>query len=594
MSTISDWSREKLIEEIDLLNKKNAALKKTSSNLSNTNKLLESSDQQLKAANQQLAASEHQVRQNEEIFKALLDGIEDVIYVSDPETYDLVHVNTIARETWGEDIIGMKCYKALQNRDEPCPFCTNNIIFKDNQKSAYVWEFQNEVNKHWYRCSDRAITWPDGRKLRFEIAADVTPQKEKEEMLTALNQQLSANEQQLQAANQQLNAANQQLQASELQIRQNFMQFKSLFDGIDDVIYVSDPDTYEIVHVNDTAKKFWGEDIIGQKCYKVLQNRETPCPFCTNNIIFNEKPGETYFWEFQNEVNHHWFRCADKVIEWPDGRKLRFELASDITELKSNEEKLEKLNINLASKTEELQQILYITTHDLRSPLVNVQGFSKELLSSINELNKIMAHEEIPDEVKNRAALILNEELPESIHYITTSIAKMDNLLMGLLQISRLGRQESRIDLLSMNILMQQVVDSYKYEIHKGLIEVVIKDLPRCYGDKDQINQLFSNLLGNAIKFLSPERKGKIVISGTEEKKFARYKIKDNGIGIEKAHQKKIFEMFYKLDPNKPGSGLGMSIIKQIVEKNNGSIQLVSEYGEGTEITINLPVHFKK
>lgn len=437
MSTISDWSREKLIEEIDLLNKKNAELKKTSSNLANTNKLLESSDQQLKAANQQLAASEHQVRQSEEIFKALLDGIEDVIYVSDPDTYELVHVNTVARETWGDDIIGMKCYKALQNRDEPCPFCTNNIIFKESQKSAYVWEFQNEVNKHWYRCSDRAITWPDGRKLRFE-------------------------------------------------------------------------------------------------------------------------------------------------------------LASDITELKSNEEKLEKLNINLASKTEELQQILYITTHDLRSPLVNVQGFSKELLSSINELNKIMAHEEIPDEVKNRAALILNEELPESIHYITTSIAKMDNLLMGLLQISRLGRQESSIELLSMNILMQQVADSYKYEIHKGLIEVVIKDLPRCYGDKDQINQLFSNLLGNAIKFLSPERKGKIVISGTEEGKFSRYKIKDNGIGIEKAHQKKIFEMFYKLDPNKPGSGLGMSIIKQIIEKNNGSIQLHSEYGEGTEITINLPVHYKK
>jgi signal transduction histidine kinase len=205
-----------------------------------------------------------------------------------------------------------------------------------------------------------------------------------------------------------------------------------------------------------------------------------------------------------------------------------------------------------------------------------------------------MAREDIPDEVKSQSALILNEELPESIHYITTSIAKMDNLLMGLLQISRLGRQESSIELLSMNILMQQVVDSYKYEIHKGLIEVVVKDLPRCYGDKDQINQLFSNLLGNALKFLSPERKGKIIISGKEEKKYARYSIKDNGIGIEKAHQKKIFEMFYKLDPNKPGSGLGMSIIKQIVEKNSGTIHLDSEYGKGTEITINLPIHLKK
>ncbi len=143
----------------------------------------------------------------------------------------------------------------------------------------------------------------------------------------------------------------------------------AIINGIDDVIYVADPDSYNLLYVNETARKFWGQDIVGKKCYKVLQNRNEPCSFCTNHIIFNEKPGETHVWEFQNEVTKQWFRCADKAIKWIDGRMVRFELASEITDFKLSQENLEAANHQLKAVEKQLlaaNQQLKAVESDLR------------------------------------------------------------------------------------------------------------------------------------------------------------------------------------------------------------------------------------
>jgi PAS domain S-box-containing protein len=122
----------------------------------------------------------HSISAIDDLHGSLLNEIEDTIYVSTPDTYELVFVNNVFKKNWGEDVIGKKCYKVLQNRDEPCPFCTNPIIFGDNQRGAYVWEFQNEITKRWYRCSDKAIYGQGDRLLRFEIASDITEIKQVE------------------------------------------------------------------------------------------------------------------------------------------------------------------------------------------------------------------------------------------------------------------------------------------------------------------------------------------------------------------------------------------------------------------------------
>ena len=115
---------------------------------------------------------------------------------------------------------------------------------------------------------------------------------------------------------------------------------KAVLNGIDDVIYVADPETFELLHVNESFENIWGRDAIGQKCFKVLQDRDSPCPFCTNDKIFGEYLGKTYVWEFQNEITKEWFRCSDKAIKWTNGKMVRFELAANISSLKNTEAEL--------------------------------------------------------------------------------------------------------------------------------------------------------------------------------------------------------------------------------------------------------------
>lgn len=168
----------------------------------------------------QLDYERSQLKFHEKQFKAIFNGINDIMYVSDPDTFEIVHVNDIALKTFGDNIIGKKCYEVLQGKSEVCSFCTNHKIFGENYGNTYVWEYQNDSNHRWYRCTDKAIQWPDGRKLRFELASDITDQVKLKEELVSANQQLKANEQQLKASNLQLQRIQTALTENEIRYKQ--------------------------------------------------------------------------------------------------------------------------------------------------------------------------------------------------------------------------------------------------------------------------------------------------------------------------------------------------------------------------------------
>ena len=121
---------------------------------------------------------------------SVFDSIDEPIYVSDPETYEILFVNEAFRRYWG-DREGYKCYQVMQERSEPCEFCTNDRIFGENAGQPYVWEFWNPSNRRWYRCLDRAIPWPDGRLVRCQMALDITDWKETEQALAENQRVLS-------------------------------------------------------------------------------------------------------------------------------------------------------------------------------------------------------------------------------------------------------------------------------------------------------------------------------------------------------------------------------------------------------------------
>lgn len=126
---------------------------------------------------------EEKLKKERERFMSILEGIDQPIYVVDIETHEILFANAALRKIFGEDIVGKICYKALQNRDSPCDFCTNEKITGKNFGKVYIWEFQNRVNKRWYRCIDRAMIWPDGRIVRMEIAIDITDRVKAEERI---------------------------------------------------------------------------------------------------------------------------------------------------------------------------------------------------------------------------------------------------------------------------------------------------------------------------------------------------------------------------------------------------------------------------
>jgi signal transduction histidine kinase len=261
----------------------------------------------------------------------------------------------------------------------------------------------------------------------------------------------------------------------------------------------------------------------------------------------------------------------------------------DVTERKKAEQEKESLNTALKSKNKELKQILYATSHDLRTPLVNIQGFNQELKESLEELKSILNSSQLPDKVERKMKHIVDEEIPESMHFISSSASKMDTMLSGLLSLSRLGQKRLNIKKLDVNQIVEEVVSNFQYQIKDNNIKIDIDDLPDCVGDGSQINQVFTNLISNALKYLDPDRQGKITISGQKDNQWSNYSVKDNGVGIPEAQQKKIFNLFHQSDPKRGGIGLGLNIIKQIIDRHKGDISVESQKGQGTKFTISLP-----
>ena len=265
-------------------------------------------------------------------------------------------------------------------------------------------------------------------------------------------------------------------------------------------------------------------------------------------------------------------------------------ISQDITERKRSEEERERLTAEIYEKNKDLEQILHVTSHDLRSPLVNVQGFSREIGYSIKELDQILHEIDIPKEALVKLKPIFEEDIPETIEYINSSITKIDSLLSGLLRLSRLGRAALNFEDLDINSMLYDIEKSFEFRIKVSEIKVKINELPPCVGDAVQINQVFSNLIDNALKYRDPKKEGFIKITGKRKNGQVVYCVEDNGIGIKKKHQKDVFVIFNRLNPkDTEGEGLGLSLVSKILSRNNGKIWVESEEGLGSKFFVSLP-----
>lgn len=264
-------------------------------------------------------------------------------------------------------------------------------------------------------------------------------------------------------------------------------------------------------------------------------------------------------------------------------------------ELESHARELTVLNKNLQRQTQDNEMFIYSVSHDLRSPLVNLQGFSKELHHAIRELHDIIAASHLHDQEKQQIHSLLKEDIDISLKFIRTAVTRSASIIDAMLRLSRIGRVEYQLQEINVNEIVQRVIDAMSSTIRQRRAVLLTKPLPACYGDATAIEQIFGNLIGNAINYLDPNRSGTVLIDvlpfDPDQPDFRTYYVKDNGLGIPTDYLSKMFSAFNRLHADcAPGEGVGLALIKRIVLRHGGKIWVESIQDVGTTFYTSLPV----
>lgn len=264
---------------------------------------------------------------------------------------------------------------------------------------------------------------------------------------------------------------------------------------------------------------------------------------------------------------------------------------TDITEQKESEEYLKQLNSDLENFT-------YITSHDLRSPLVNLKGFASEMQISINELKTALAEIMPKRSTKTVQTIkqVIDNDLPEALGYIKTSVERLDQLTSAILDLSRIGRRDLKVEHINTEELVKKIIEGMAYEINNKKVQVKVNKLPEVNCDLHALQQIFSNIIENAIKYLSDDREGIITIKGDIFPGETQFMIIDNGRGISEGDSARVFDMFKRArNVNEVrGMGMGMSFVKATVQRLGGKIWFESRLDQGTKFIFTIPNRMRR
>ncbi len=288
------------------------------------------------------------------------------------------------------------------------------------------------------------------------------------------------------------------------------------------------------------------------------------------------------------------------------GREVRINALQNVTERKGAEEslnqlneELERRNLELNHKNREIEAFVYSISHDLRSPLVNLEGFSQELGLVGEDIREIFKNSDLPPETRQRGLELIDEDMETSIHFIRTGVKRLSDIIDALLRLSRAGRVEYRWQRVDLNPVIGRVLDAMKDTSAKSEADVTVGDLPPVWGDPTQLEQVFANLISNALNYLDPARPGHIEVGCKEIEGVSddcsnlsslTYYVRDNGVGISEQALDKVFQVFQRLHPEKAaGEGLGLTVVQRIVERHGGRIWVESTEREGSTFFVRLP-----
>ena len=352
-------------------------------------------------------------------------------------------------------------------------------------------------------------------------------------------------------------------------LKQAADEWRTTFNSITDLVSIHDKD-FKLVRVNKAfadAVKMEPAEVIGKTCYELVHGTKEPPASCPHKQTLDTK--EPHSAEFFEPHLGIYLEASTSPIFDENGEIIAsVHITKDITERKCAEERQATLFEEVERINQELKDFAYIVSHDLKAPLRGVKTLA--------------------DWISADYADKLGDKGREQMELLLSRVMRMHNLIDGVLEYSRVGREKEEQVQINLNGLVREVIDMVAPPEN---IEITIEnELPVIECERTRIMQVFQNLLSNAVKYMDKPQ-GRVRIGCVEEDGFWKFSVADNGSGIEEKYFERIFKMFQTLSPRDEfeSTGVGLTVVKKIVELYDGRIWVESEPGKGSTFFFTLP-----
>jgi len=400
----------------------------------------------------------------------------------------------------------------------------------------------------------------DPEILQRALVREKAARKQAEKILEDKSKELYLITQQLRTANEKLKSG----------LTEKTTELQGVFDNLVDA-YVLINLNGDIIKLNDAAKELFGYDTIGDEKINVSKLiYKEDIAYAVQS--FKKLIDVGYFSDYIARVNTknkgiRWVHINASIIKNSQQKPIGAQgIVKDITNQRAIEAENKKLLQDLEKSNEELEEYAHIVSHDLKSPLRSINALVNWLREDYND--------------------VLDPSGKQNISLIEQTLEKMEQLINGILNYSSIANNEDlECKEVNLNHILQDIINTIY--IPKHITVVSKKQLPLINGDKTRIQQLFQNIISNAVNYIDKEV-GLVEVNYTTNQSHYIFEIKDNGIGIEKEHFDKVFKIFQSLGNNKNSTGIGLSIVKKIVEAYQGEIWLESEPNIGTRFFFSL------
>jgi PAS domain S-box-containing protein len=372
-------------------------------------------------------------------------------------------------------------------------------------------------------------------------------------------------------------------------------KYRQLAENVGDVLMlIRSAEPYSFIYVSPAYQKMIGRDV--RELY------ENPASWLTDVHEEDRSQLADSFKQFiqgAGDFNHEfrmlgpsgparWMWATGFPIKDDQGAIYRFAvIARDITKRKLDEERLQHL-------VKEIKDFAYIISHDFRTPLINMQGFAGELESSMAAIKPAvqMGLGHLEEGQKSQTLTALEQDIPEALGFINSSVIRMNALIRVILDLSRLERRELHLEPLDMNELVAETVKSLSLQLDETSAKVAVRELPQTIADRLAMEQVVTNLLSNAIKFRDPERPQEIIIAGHHLPHETVFVLQDQGLGVDLAYLSKIFQVFHRGSiQGIPGEGIGLAHVRTLLRRHGGRIWCESSPGVGSTFTFTISNH---